>query len=724
MAYDIGPRVGIEGEKEFKSAISGINRTLKTMGTEMRAVTSAYDRNDKSAENLTAQNEVLTKRIDAQKQKLSELKAMLDKSKSAYGENDAQTQKYQQQVNLATAALNKSELQLKNNTVALENAGDESEDAGKKAKKSGDDAGKGGDGWEKLGGVLKATAVAAGAIAVAAAGIAIKLGKEVISAFADYEQFVGGVDTLFKDSSGKLQDYAANAYKTAGMSANEYMETSTGFAASLIQSLGGDTEKAVQYADMAITDMSDNANKMGTDMSSIQNAYQGFAKQNYTMLDNLKLGYGGTKSEMERLLKDATAISGIKYDVSSYADIVDAIHVVQTEMEITGTTAKEAEETISGSFSAMGSAAENWVIGLGRADADMKLLTNNVVDAFKTVLTNVVPIIENIASALPEAFEALLPVIAELLPMLLDTAVKLFRQVLETVLKLLPELIPVAVDALLMIVDTLIENLPLIIKSALEIIMALADGLLEALPELIPAIVDTVITIVDTLIDNIDMLIDASIAIIIALAEGLITALPRLIKKAPEIITKLVDAVIRNAPKLLKAAIEIIITLVKGITENLGQLGEVAADMVMTVVNGAKELAVKLWDVGVDAAKGLWEGIKSMGTWLWDQVTGFFGGIVDGVKDLLGIKSPSRVFAGIGENMAAGLGDGFGKEMKSVAKQINKAVPTDIQFTSGKIGQKQSGGINQTVNVYSPTPLTPSQIARESKNALRRLSWA
>jgi chaperonin cofactor prefoldin len=276
MAYDIGPKVGIEGEAEFKKAIAKINMTLKTMGTEMKAVTSAYDKNDQSAEKLTAQNGVLNKQIDAQKNKLNELKAMLDKSKDAYGENDARTQKYQQQVNLATASLNKMERELQNNKEALNNAGKAADTSGPK--------------FEKLGRVLKGTAVAAAAVATAAAAAAVKLGKEVLSAFGDYEQLVGGVDTLFKDSSGKLQDYAANAYKTAGLSANDYMETVTSFSASLLQSLGGDTEEAVKYADMAITDMSDNANKMGTDMASIQNAYQGFAKQNYTMLDNLKLG--------------------------------------------------------------------------------------------------------------------------------------------------------------------------------------------------------------------------------------------------------------------------------------------------------------------------------------------------------------------------------------------------------------------------------------------------
>ena len=208
-------------------------------------------------------------------------------------------------------------------------------------------------------------------MAAALAGASVAIGKittDAVNAFADYEQLVGGMETLFKDSAGNALDYAVNAYKTAGLSMNDYMETVTSFSASLIKSLGGDTEKAVSYADMAITDMSDNANKMGSSMESIQNAYQGFAKQNYTMLDNLKLGYGGTKEEMKRLLKDAQAISGVKYDLSSYADVVAAIHVIQTEMGITGTTAKEAASTISGSVSMMKSAWSNMLVAIANED--------------------------------------------------------------------------------------------------------------------------------------------------------------------------------------------------------------------------------------------------------------------------------------------------------------------------------------------------------------------
>lgn len=245
-----------------------------------------------------------------------------------------------------------------------------------------------------------AKAMAAAAVAVGASLVA--LGKKALDSYGDYEQLVGGIETLFKDSSSTIMNYANNAYKNQQISANQYMELATSFSASLLQSLGGDTAEAARVADLAITDMADNANKMGSSMESIQNAYQGFAKQNYTMLDNLKLGYGGTKEEMERLLADAEAISGIHYDISSYADIVEAIHVVQTEMDITGTSAKEAATTIQGSVNMAKAAWTNWVTGLMDENANMKELTANLVSSVGQVVENVVPKIGEFFSNLVE----------------------------------------------------------------------------------------------------------------------------------------------------------------------------------------------------------------------------------------------------------------------------------------------------------------------------------
>lgn len=331
----------------------------------------------------------------------------------------------------------------------------------------------------KIGGALKTVGkVSAGAIAAGGAAVGA-LTKSAVGAYADYEQLSGGVETLFKSSSDVVMKYAENAYKTAGLSANEYMETVTSFSASLLQSLNGDTAKAAETADLAITDMSDNANKMGTSMESIQNAYNGFAKQNFTMLDNLKLGYGGTKEEMERLLADAERLSGQKFDISSYADIVEAIHVVQTEMGITGTTAKEASETISGSLGMTKSAWSNLIAGLGNGNADLGRLVDDFVDSLDKLGDNVFPIIEKVLDGIGKLLDEFIPKLAKRLPGLIQ---KIFPKLLtavtnliKTLAKNLPQLIqtllPPLLTALVEIGVEIVKNLPSILMSIFEAVM-------------------------------------------------------------------------------------------------------------------------------------------------------------------------------------------------------------------------------------------------------------
>lgn len=673
MADNFGLKIGVEGEKEFKKALSDINQTFKVLGSEMKLVSSEFDKQDKSVAAVAARNEVLNKAIDAQKDKIATLESALKNAADSFGENDRRTQNWAIQLNNAKAELNGMERELDNSADAADDLGDE-------LKESGDEAESFGGKFEKLGSVLKGVGAAMGAVALAAGAAAVKLGKEVISAYADFEQLVGGVDTLFGDASQTVQNYAANAFKTAGLSANEYMETVTGFSASLIQSLGGDTAKAAEVADMAITDMADNANKMGTDLSAIQTAYQGFAKQNYTMLDNLKLGYGGTKSEMERLLADAEKISGIKYDLSSFSDLTEAIHVIQTEMGITGTTAKEATETISGSMAGMQSAIDNLMAGLGNADADIEMLIGNVVEAFGHVVDNVVPVIENIVKALPPALDGILRAIGDLLPTLLSTVVDLFTQVLETLLSLLPELIPAAVDAVLTIVGALIDNLPLLIDAAVQLITALVMGLGSALPELIPAAVEAIITIVQGLLDSMDQILEAAFAIIQGLAEGLLNALPELIDALPEIIMTIIDFITDNLPLIIKMGIELTVQLAFGLIKAIPQLVARLPEIVAAIVTGLGKAVGAVFEIGKNIVTGLWEGIKSLGSWIADKVSGFFSGIVDGAKSLLGIHSPSTVFAGIGENMGLGIGMGFTDAMRGVEKDIAGAIPTDFDL--------------------------------------------
>lgn len=482
---------------------------------------------------------------------------------------------------------------------------------------------------ERKGSKLLSTMAKIGTAAIAAGATAVvAVGKQALSAYADYEQLVGGVDTLFKDSSAMVQEYAANAYKTAGLSANEYMETVTGFSASLLQSLGGDTAAAAKMADVAITDMSDNANKMGTDMASIQNAYQGFAKQNYTMLDNLKLGYGGTKEEMQRLIDDANALNAAQgnytnYTIESYADIVSAIHDVQTEMGITGTTAKEASTTIQGSVSSMKSAWGNLLVGIADDNADFKTLTEQFVDSLVTVGENIIPriniIIQGLTQLITEASQTIIP----------------------------------------MAVQILLENLPSIVAAGMDLIIALVSGILDNIDMLIDCVLEMVDVIVDKLIDNLPKLIEGGIRLIAALASGLIRAIPNLVSKIPQIISSIVKGIINGIPAI--------------------------------------------FDVGKNIVEGLWNGIKNMGSWITGKVKDFFGGIVGGVKNLLGIHSPSKVFAGIGGFMAEGLGEGFDDQFKSVKKDIEGNMSFDAgtitadanisrHYTSGSYGAASTSG--------------------------------
>lgn len=406
-------------------------------------------------------------------------------------------------------------------------------------------------------GLATAAKVGAAAVSAAATGIAV-LTKNALNNYAEYEQLVGGVDTLFKDSSAKVQEYAANAYKTAGLSANEYMDTVTSFSASLLQSLGGDTAAAADMADVAITDMSDNANKMGTDMASIQNAYQGFAKQNYTMLDNLKLGYGGTKEEMQRLIDDANALNAAQgkytnYSIESYADIVSAIHDVQVEMGIYGTTADEASTTIQGSVSSMKAAWANLLVGIADDNANFKTLTEQFVDSLVTVGENIIPRINIIIQGLTQ----------------------LITEASQTI-------IPLAVQILL-------ENLPSIVAAGMDLIIALVSGILDNIDMLIDCVLEMVDVIVDKLIDNLPKLIDGGIRLIAALANGLIRAIPNLVSKIPQIISSIVKGLISGIPAIFDVGKNIVEGLWNGIKSMGSWVSGKVKDFFGGIVGGVKD---------------------------------------------------------------------------------------------------------------------------------------
>jgi phage-related protein/uncharacterized coiled-coil DUF342 family protein len=700
----------------LQDKISSMNQDIEVSNSKFRAATSGMDDWRNSSDGLKAKLQNLNETHDVQNKKLDELTKAYADVVDQEGANSSSAKDLSVKINDTCTEMNKTKAETKEFTEELDNLD-------KGSKKITFDGFK--DGLKKVGEgavkVAKGVAVAGAAMAAAAAGAAAKLGKEVVKSYADYEQLVGGVDTLFKKSSKTVQNYASNAYKTAGLSANQYMDTVTSFSASLISSLHGDTAKAAKVADMAITDMSDNANKMGTDMSSIQNAYQGFAKQNYTMLDNLKLGYGGTKKEMERLLADAEKFSGVHYDIKNYSDVAEAIHVIQTNMGITGTTAKEATETISGSISSLKSAFSNFITGLGDSNANISQLTDNLVGSFKNVVKNITPILGNIVKALPDAVNALLEAVVELLPVLLDTVSNLFSEMLTTIVGLLPQLIPVAVEAVMTIVNSIIENLPQLINAGMQAISSLVNGLIQALPnivqaaitiilslvnslskqlpKLIPAAVNAILTIANTLIKNLPEIIKAATQIIMAVIDGLVKALPQLLAQAPKIITTVINGIVNALPVLIKAAPRIITSIIMGIVNALPTLIKAAPQIIKALIDGmtvAIPLLLKmapmifkaLWDgirrqdwgkIGGDIVRGLWNGIKNLCPWIMRKLGGFGQDLLDGLKKKLGIHSPSTVFRDqVGKNLALGVEEGFTKNMKGVADDMAAAIPTDF----------------------------------------------
>lgn len=462
---------------------------------------------------------------------------------------------------------------------------------------------------------VKASAAAVGA---ASAGVAA-LGTACINAYADYEQLVGGVETLFKDSADTIQTYADNAYKTAGLSANEYMETVTSFSASLLQSLDGDTEKAAAAADLAITDMADNANKMGTAMESIQDAYQGFAKQNYTMLDNLKLGYGGTKEEMQRLLADAEKLSGVKYDLSSYADIVEAIHVIQTEMGITGTTAEEASTTIQGSVASMKAAWANLMVGMADDTQDFDLLLSNFIESIGTVADNLLPRIgividgmgKLVAGLAPEIASALPTLTNELLPNLVELGVQSISALVQGIQENGDSLAAGALSIVGTLAEGIAELLPMVADTAASLMVSLADGLTESLPNIIPIAIETISTLVENLTENANTVIDAGIQIILALGEGLIAALPQLIETIPQIVINIANVINDNAPKLVDTALYLITRLAVGLVQAIPTLVVNIPKIIEAIV--AAFMAFQWLNLGKQLIDGVANGVKKAG---------------------------------------------------------------------------------------------------------------
>lgn len=617
-----------------------------------------------------------------------------------------------------------------------------------------------------LGSAIKATAKGA-SVAIGAGVTAVgALVTGSVKAFADFQQLTGGVETLFGAGGQSLEDYAAGigksvdaasseynklmasqqavfdnankAYETAGLSANAYMETVTSFSASLLQSLGGDTQKAASVADQAIIDMADNANKMGTSMDMIQNAYQGFAKQNYTMLDNLKLGYGGTKEEMQRLLKDAGKLANTKFDISSYADIIEAIHVIQNDMGITGTTANEAATTISGSAASMKAAWGNMLVSLTTGGDNFNKSIDALVQTTTTFARNVLPAVTGALSGVGHLIESLAPMIAQelpglvatVLPSLVNAAQSLVSGLITGISSNIPQLAQVATQVFTAFANFILQSVPEILLVGLDLIVGLAQGLTQGLPQIIqqgvqsivnfcngitsriPTIITTAIQLVQTLVQgiaqNLPQIIQAGVTMIGSLLQGIVSMLPSILQSALQLIMSLVQGLIQNLPLILQTGVQLIQSLIQGIVTMLPMIIQSAIQLIISLVQGliqnlpmiiqsAVQIVVALAGGLIQAIPQLVAAIPQLiaaivdtimsTNWLqvgWDIVKGIGKGLLDGIKG---------IFGGGGEEGGAAVATGAASGMTSNLGTVTAAT-TQVSTTMTQGLQPDTAAVN------------------------------
>lgn len=707
----------------LKAGLSTANKLIRESQSEFKAAAADMDDWSQSEEGLNAKIKSLNSIITVQREKVEKLnQAYENELANGLDETSDRAIQLRTQIKNEEAALKSNEAELKRQTQALDELGNETDDASSK--------------WEKFGGVAKAAgAMAATAIAAIGASV-VALTKQAVENYANYEQLIGGVETLFGAGGQSIEEYAKsvgksvkdvegeynnlmtaqdtmiknanNAYKTAGMSANEYMENVTGFSASLISSLDGDTVKAAQAADRAMTDISDNANKMGTDMQSIVDTYQSLARGNYQMLDNLKLGYGGTKTEMERMIADANAVKKANGEmanlsIDSFADVTEAIHIIQNEMGITGTTAKEASTTISGSVGAMKAAWDNLLTGIADDTQDFDTLVNNFVDSLTTAMENLLPRIATALGGIVKLIEKLLPQIPPIIEQFLPVIIQGISTITQGIVQVLPTVVDAIMQVLPMLVTAIIEALPELLDTTITVILQLINAITQMLPTIIDAIMQVLPLLITSLINAIPQLLQAGIQLLMAIVDAIPVIIDELLKMLPQIIDTIVNMLITNLPALVQASIQLFMGIIKAIPQIQQALIRETPTIVKSIVSGLIQGIPEMIKAGADLLAGLFKGLLDPKE-IAKSVKNLFDNIIGGLKNLFGINSPSKVMENlIGKNLALGIGEGFDNNIKGVNAKIKNAIDLDnlAVDVNGSNASGGSGSKTVVVNQYN-----------------------
>ena len=741
---------------KLQDALKDVDKQVYSLNSDLKSLNQALKLDPKNTELLSQKQEVLARNISATKEKLQTLK----EAQKQMGDYNHLTDEQKSSYNQLSLEIAKSEKALKDMNKELKTtSGIDTEKLEKGLKKVGEVAL---DVSKKL---LQVTTAISGALT----GI-VSLG---VKSYADFEQNVGGIQKLFGESADELIEKSKMAYKTAGISANEYMETATSFSASLLKSVGGDTEKAVALTDRAIQDMSDNANTFGTSMDEVMNVYKALSKEQFSTLDNLKLGYAGTKEGMKQLIKDASqykdiqAELGITIDESSmsYDNMINAISVMQRQMGIAGTTTKEAEGTITGSINMVKASFDNFINGSGSpedlADAMTSMLKNiakavgklapqilkGIVSLFSSIAPQVVTLVKDL---LPQLITAVQELINSLLQMLLTNTAQIqmgVTQLLNMIIQFLTTNLPLILQAGITIVVTLvqgiigaiptlaealpqlvttiinvlIENLPLVLEAGIQLLTAIVEAIpviVEALIDNLPSIIDTIIT---TLIDNIPMLLEASIKLFMALIEAIPKIIVELVKAVPKLVVTIVETLWNNRHKILEAGKQILLQIKNGITNNINKLYETIKEMPKKIKDWFVSGLTTIKEIGTEIVHGIWEGISDGYEWIKKKIKEWVGDVLAYLKKCFGISSPSKVMRDqVGVYLAEGIGVGFTEEMGAVEKEMANAIPIDSlvnQVDSAMRGLNY--GINSSVNPQINPNITYDQNYQLMANAMK-----
>ena len=735
---------------QLQAGLKTANKLIRESQSEFRAAAAGLDDWSSSEQGLNARISSLTQITAVQREKVKALTASYDQLiKDGLDPASDRAVQLRTQINNEKAALAQNESELKKNKQALKDLGTESDSTGGKL--------------EKLGDIAKTAGAAIGAAFMAAGAAVVSLAKSAIESYAEYEQLVGGVETLFGAGGQSIEEYAKSvgktvdevkgeydklmsaqstvmknaeqAYKTAGMSANEYMANVTSFSAALIGSLDGDTQKAAAAADRAMTDISDNANKMGTDMQSLVDTYQSLSRGNFQMLDNLKLGYGGTKTEMERLISDAAKMTDVQKKLNitvdegdmSFANMVNAISVIQAEMGIMGTTAKEADSTIQGSLNAMKGAWANLLTGMADDTQDMDKLIYNLIDTVGTFAENLLPRVSVVMDGLIKMVQKLLPQIPPLLQQLLPVLLEGITNLLNGVVEILPQVVNTLMQIVPQLITALINMLPTILNALINIVVQVINALSSMLPTIVDAIMQILPILITALIDAIPQLLQAAITLLMAIVEALPTIVQALVTNLPMIIDTIVSVLIQNLPMIINAAIQLFMGIIQAIPQIQAALFKNLPTIIKSIVNGLIQGIPELIKAGKDLLAGLFKGLLDP-TVIWNNVKNLGSSILDGIKDVFGIHSPSKLMESvIGKNLALGIGEGFERNVGEVNNQIAKAfdlqgMVAGARSAGADIGRSGSVVVNQYNTFTNPHSRYELYRAKQETAAAVRLA--